>query len=237
LQVWNLHAAIVIPLSSFLCCNLAELVFCPRVSCYTPARHNSTRFFSIEDPQVAEEITRLLLKWNDGDPTALDQLMPLVYDELRHLARTYLRRQPNTPSLQPTAVVNEAYLRLVNQQAVSWQNRAQFFGLAARLIRNLLVDHVRERRADKRGGGEYQLSLTYADRAAPQAQSTLDLLALHEALDRLTALSPQKSRVIELRYFGGLTISETAEVLGISQSTVEREWSAARAWLFKELTM
>jgi RNA polymerase sigma factor (TIGR02999 family) len=185
---------------------------------------------------VAEEITRLLLKWNDGDPTALDQLMPLVYDELRQLARGYMRRHANN-SLQPTAIVNEAYLRLVNQREVNWQGRAQFFGLAARLMRNLLVDHVRERQADKRGGGQYQLSLTYADQVAGNAQSPIDLVALDEALGRLEALSPQKSKVVELRFFSGLTIPETAEVLGISHATVEREWSAARAWLFKELTM
>jgi len=186
---------------------------------------------------VAEEITQLLLKWNDGDPTALDQLMPLVYDELRQLARSYLRRHANNQSLQPTALVNEAYLRLVNQQQVNWRNRAQFFGLAAKLMRNLLVDHVRERRAEKRGGGEYHLSLTYADQVARRPESEVDLVALNEALDRLAALSPQKSQVVELRFFGGLTIPETAEVLGISHATVEREWSAARAWLFKELTM
>ncbi|MGH9843652.1 MAG: sigma-70 family RNA polymerase sigma factor [Blastocatellia bacterium] len=186
---------------------------------------------------MAEEITRLLLRWNEGDATALDQLMPLVYDELRQLARGYLRRQANNQSLQPTALVNEAYLRLVNQRQVRWQNRAQFFGLAAKLMRNLLVDHVRERRAEKRGGGEYHLSLTYADQVAQRPESEVDLIALNEALDRLEALSPQKSQVVELRFFGGLTIPETAEVLGISHATVEREWSAARAWLFKELTM
>jgi RNA polymerase sigma factor (TIGR02999 family) len=185
---------------------------------------------------VTGNITLLLLKWSDGDQTALDQLMPLVYDELRQLARSYLRRRGNQHSLQPTALVNEAYLRLVNQRQVNWHNRAQFFGLAAKLMRNLLVDHVRNRRAAKRGGGEYHLSLTYADQTARRSRSEeIDLIALDEALNRLAALSPQQSRVVELRFFGGLTIPETAVALDISHATVEREWSAARAWLFSEL--
>lgn len=185
---------------------------------------------------MTEDITQLLLKWSDGDESALDQLMPLVYDELRQLARRFLRRHGNQLSLQPTALVNEAYLRLVNQRQVNWQNRAQFFGLAAKLMRNLLVDHVRQRRAAKRGGGKYNLSLTYADQAAGQSQSQIDLIALDEALNRLAALSPQQNKIIELRFFGGLTIPETASALGISHATVEREWSVARAWLFSELS-
>ncbi len=185
---------------------------------------------------MAENITQLLLKWSDGDQTALDQLMPLVYDELRQMARSYLRRHGNQRSLQPTALVNEAYLRLVNQRRVNWQNRAQFFGLAAKLMRDLLVDHVRERRAAKRGGGQYNLSLTYADQVVGQPESEIDLIALDEALTRLAALSLQQSRIVELRFFGGLTIPETATALGISHATVEREWSAARAWLYSELS-
>ncbi len=184
---------------------------------------------------MEENITQLLLKWKAGDETALDQLMPLVYDELRQLARSFIRRHGPQMSLQPTALVNEAYLRLVRQQNLSWENRAQFFGLAAKLMRNMLVDHIRERRAQKRGGGEYHLSLTYVDQAPQAVPQTLDLLALDEALTRLATLSPQQCRVIELRFFGGLTIQEAAEVLGISHATVEREWSSARAWLFKEL--
>ena len=179
-------------------------------------------------------ITQLLLKWNDGDQTALDQLMPMVYDELRQLARSYLRRRGNQHSMEPTALVNEAYLRLVNQRQVNWQCRAQFFGLAAKLMRNLLVDYVRERRAAKRGGGQYHLSLNYADQTT--RQSEIDLIALDEALNRLSALSERQSRIVELRYFSGLTIPETAEALGISSATVEREWSAARAWLYSELS-
>jgi RNA polymerase sigma factor (TIGR02999 family) len=185
---------------------------------------------------VAENITQLLLKWSDGDQGALDQLMPLVYNELRQLARSHLRRHGGQHSMQPTALVNEAYLRLINRRQVSWQSRAQFFGLAAKLMRDLLVDHVRERHAAKRGGGQYNLSLTYADRAAGQPDSEIDLIALDEALKRLAALSLQQSRIVELRFFGGLTIPETATVLGISHATVEREWSAARAWLYGELS-
>jgi RNA polymerase sigma factor (TIGR02999 family) len=185
---------------------------------------------------VSGNITQLLLKWSDGDQTALNQLMPLVYDELRQLARSYLRQRGNRHSMQPTALVNEAYLRLVNQRQVNWRNRAQFFGLAATLMRNLLVDHVRGRRAAKRGGGQYNLSLTCADQAAQQAQSEIDLIALDEALNRLFTLSAQQSRIVELRFFGGLTIPETAAALGISHSTVEREWRAARAWLYSELS-
>jgi len=185
---------------------------------------------------VAGNITQLLLKWSEGDQTALDQLMPLVYDELRQLARSYLRRRGNQHSMQPTALVNEAYLRLVNQREVNWRNRAQFFGLAAKMMRNLLVDHVRERRAAKRGGGQYNLSLEYADQTAQRPQSQIDLIALDEALTRLAALSAQQCRIVELRFFAGLTIPETAESLSISHSTVEREWSAARAWLYSELS-
>jgi RNA polymerase sigma factor (TIGR02999 family) len=182
-------------------------------------------------------ITQLLVKWSDGDQSALDQLMPLVYDELRQLARSYLRRRGDQHSLQPTALVNEAYLRLVNQRQVSWRNRAQFFGLAAKLMRDLLVDHVRNRRAAKRGGGEYHLSLTSVDQDREgQRGSEIDLIALDEALTRLAALSSQQSKIVEMRFFGGLTIPETAEALGISHATVEREWSAARAWLYSELS-
>jgi RNA polymerase sigma factor (TIGR02999 family) len=185
---------------------------------------------------VTGNITQLLLKWSDGDQAALDQLMPLVYDELRQLARSYLRRRGNRHSMQPTALVNEAYLRLVNQREVDWRNRAQFFGLAAKLMRDLLVDHVRERRAAKRGGGKYNLSLTYADQTERRPQSEIDLIALDEALDRLSALSERQGRIVELRFFGGLTIPETAAALGISHATIEREWSAARAWLYSELS-
>ena len=185
---------------------------------------------------MSENITQLLLKWSEGDKTALDQLMPLVYDELRRLARSFLRRHGHPDTLQPTVLVHEAYLRLINQKQVTWQNRTQFFGLAARIMRNLLVDHVRERRAEKRGGGEYHLSLSHAEQvAANRPEEKIDLLALDEALERLAGLDPQQGRIVELRYFGGLTIDETAEFLGMSHSSVERDWSAARAWLYTQL--
>ena len=185
---------------------------------------------------MTENLTQLLIRWSAGDQSALDQLMPLVYGELRQLARGYLRGRGNQHSLQPTALVNEAYLRLVNQHQIQWHNRAQFFGLAAKLMRNLLVDHVRERRAAKRGGGQYRLSLTDADQAAARPPAGIDLMALDEALNRLSILSAQQSQIVELRFFGGLTIPETAAALGISTATVEREWSAARAWLYRELS-
>lgn len=183
---------------------------------------------------MAEEITQLLRQWSAGDAEALDRLMPLVYDEMRRLARHYLRQQPGLHlSLQPTVLVNEAYLRLVNQQQVSFQNRVQFYGLAAKLIRDLLVDELRRRLADKRGGGAQRVSLSGAEPIGHAPE--IDLLALDEALHKLATHNPQHSRIIELRFFGGLTIDETAEVLGISHATVERGWNFARAWLYGEL--
>ena len=180
-----------------------------------------------------EGITQLLLKWSDGDSSARERLMPLVYGELHSLAARYLRRERVNHTLQPTALVNEAYLRLVDQQKVVWQNRAQFFGLAARLMRNILVDHARSHQAAKRGGQQYSVSLSHADRLSEKPE--VDLVALHETLERLEAYDPQKSQIVELRFFGGLTIEETAEVLDISHATVERDWKLARAWLRHEL--
>jgi len=182
---------------------------------------------------MPNEISQLLLNWSDGDVAARERLLPLVYDELRKLARKYLSRERADHTLQPTALVHEAYLRLVDQQHVSWQNRAQFFGLAATLMRNILVDHARRHRAEKRGGGEYELSLSEADRYGEHPN--IKLIALDEALNHLARSSPQHAQVVELRYFGGLTIEETANVLGISHATVERDWTFARAWLKKEL--
>lgn len=178
-------------------------------------------------------ITVLLLKWSKGDSSAREELMPLVYGELRRLAARYLRRERVNHTLQPTALVNEAYLRLVDQQKVEWQNRAQFFGLAARLMRNILVDHARRHQAAKRGGQQFTVSLSRADRISQEAE--IDLVALHETLERLAAHDQQKGRIVELRFFGGLTIEETAEVLEISHATVERDWKMARAWLRCEL--
>ncbi len=183
---------------------------------------------------MAEEITQLLVEWGRGDAAALDRLAPLVYDELRKLARHYLRQQGPHPTLQPTAIVNEAYLRLVNYQQVEWQSRAQFYGLAAKLIRNLLVDDTRRRVADKRGGEALRVSISEAESVG--AEPDFDLLALDEALHKLAAVKPQHSQIVELRFFGGLTIAETAQALGLSTATVERDWSLARAWLFCELS-
>jgi RNA polymerase sigma-70 factor, ECF subfamily len=184
--------------------------------------------------QGPESITQLLAKWSTGDQSALDQLMPLVYDELRRLARGYLRRERAEHTLQPTALVNEAYLKLVDQKNARWQNRAQFYGIAAQLMRRILVDHARVKHAEKRGGAEQQrLSITSAEILATKPD--LDLLALNEALEELTAMDPQQGRIVELKFFGGLSIEETAEVLGISHATVERDWKMARAWLRRKL--
>jgi RNA polymerase sigma factor (TIGR02999 family) len=184
--------------------------------------------------QRVKVITELLVEWSGGDKAALEELMPLVYDELRRLARSYLRRQAQTHLLQPTALVHEAYLRLVGQKSVTLQNRAQFFGLAATMMRNILVDHARLHRAAKRGGSQYNLSISKADRLS--AKPELDLVALDDALNDLEAIKPQYSRIVELRFFGGLTIQETAAVLGISHATVERDWSFARSWLRREMS-
>ena len=185
-------------------------------------------------PSAPESISQLLLRWSDGDSSAREKLMPLVYNELRRLARKYLRHERANHTLQPTALVNEAYLRLVDQHSVLWQNRAQFFGLAAKLMRNILVDHARSREAAKRGGQHYSVSVSELDRVSKSSE--VDLVVLHEALERLAAYDNQKSRIVELRFFGGLTIEETAEVLGISHATVERDWKMARAWLRRELS-
>ena len=160
--------------------------------------------------------------------------MPLVYSELRRLAKAYLRRERSDHTLQSTALVNEAFLRLVNQRNVQWKSRAHFFGIAAQLIRRILVDHARAHQADKRGAGAFKLSLDEAI-GVPEKRD-LDLVALDDALQRLTELDPQQSRIVELRFFAGLSIEETAEVLGISTATVKREWSTARAWLYRDLS-
>ena len=156
--------------------------------------------------------------------------MALVYGELRRLAANYLRRERSDHTLQPTALVHEAFMRLVDQRQVDWSNRAQFMGLAAVMMRRILVNHARDRAADKRGGGATRLSLGPADEGQPAAEA--DVTAIHEALDRLTALDERKGRVVELKFFGGLTAGEIAEVLGVSVATVEREWTFARAWLY-----
>lgn len=182
---------------------------------------------------MSGEITQLLKQWGEGDVAALDRLVPLVYDDLRRLARHHLQQQGANRTLQPTAVVNEAYLRLARQSHIEFENRSQFFGLAAKLIRDLLVDDTRRRLAEKRGGDGLRVSMADAEAAAAPAE--FDLLALDEALTRLSQNKPQHGRIVELRFFGGLTIAETAALLGVSHATVERDWNFARAWLYGEL--
>jgi RNA polymerase sigma factor (TIGR02999 family) len=184
-------------------------------------------------PDPTPSVTVLLREWRGGDRTALDRLMRLVYDELRRLAKSYLRREREGHTLQSTALVNEAYLRLVEQAGADWQSRAHFFGVAAQLMRQILVDHARERRAAKRGGGEERLALDEA-MEVPHRRP-VDLLALDDALNDLAKFDPRQAHIVELRYFGGLEIDETAEVLGISASTVKREWNLAKAWLYGQL--
>ena len=184
---------------------------------------------------AAPDVTRLLLDWSqEGTRDSLDALTPLVYDELRKLAGSYLRRERPDHTLQSTALVHEAYMKLIDQKNVQWQNRAHFFGVAAQMIRRILVDHARGHQAAKRGAGAAQLSLDEA-LSIPGQQRDVNLVALDDALGELERLDPQQSRVIELRYFAGLSIEETAEVMSISSATVKREWSTARAWLFREL--
>ncbi len=184
--------------------------------------------------QMPQAVTLLLEKWSAGDRAALDQLMPLVYDELRRLAGNYLRRERPDHTLQPTALVNEAYMQMVDQTRARWQNRAQFIGVAAQLMRRILVDHARAHSADKRGGQYYTVSLSEADRFG--GRPDVELLAIHEALERLAEIDAQQARVVELKFFGGLTIGEATEVLGVSHTTVERDWKMARAWLRREMS-
>jgi RNA polymerase sigma factor (TIGR02999 family) len=180
------------------------------------------------------DVTRLLLDWSNGDRQSLDELLPIVYQELRRLAQHYIRQERPDHTLQATALVHEAYLRLIDAGEVRWQNRAHFFGAAAQVMRHVLVDMARQRRAQKRGGGQ-KLSLDEA-LVVPGEADDLDLVALNEALDRLAEIDPQQSKIIELRYFGGLTVEETAEALRVSPRTVKRGWRVARAWLRREIT-
>lgn len=181
----------------------------------------------------AKDVTRLLLDWNNGNQTALNQLMPVVYDELRRVAAGHLRHERPNHTLQATALVNEVYLHLVDESRVNWQNRAHFFGAASRLMRQILVDHARNRQALKRGGGVCKVSL--AEAAHAHVESDHEVVALDEALNALAELDPQQSRLVELRYFGGLSIEETAEVLGLSPATVKRHWNSARLWLYDQI--
>ncbi|MBI4910379.1 MAG: sigma-70 family RNA polymerase sigma factor [Acidobacteria bacterium] len=181
-----------------------------------------------------ESITALLGEWGRGEPEALQRLTPLVYEELRRLAHHYLRQETNGNTLQSTALVHEAYLRLVGQDSVSWQGRSHFFAIAARLIRQILVDHARKRHAGKRESGGPLLSLD--ESIGLPAGTHVDLIRLDDALSSLAMIDPQQSQIIELRFFGGLSIEETAHLIGISPRSVKREWAIARAWLFRELS-
>jgi RNA polymerase sigma factor (TIGR02999 family) len=182
----------------------------------------------------APDVTTLLVKWRNGDRQALDELTPLVYDELRRLAARWLRRERPGHTLEGTALVHEAYLRLVHQRETEWQNRSHFFAIAAQLIRRILVDHARTRDRVKRGGGAFKLSL---DEALGVSEARdLELVALDDALGALSKIDPQQGRIVELRFFAGLSIEETAEALGISPATVKRDWVVAKAWLFRELS-
>jgi RNA polymerase sigma factor (TIGR02999 family) len=186
----------------------------------------------MENPPRSD-VTELLQRWSSGQREALDQLLPQVYAELRRLAASYFRRERPHHTLQPTALVHEAFVKLVDQRAVRWQNRAHFFGIAAQLMRRILVDHARARDAAKRGAGEAPLPLEEWQLTAPGVD--LEILALDEALTRLASMDPRQSRVVELRFFAGLTMDETAEVLQVSPATVGREWTLARAWLYAEI--
>lgn len=182
----------------------------------------------------SHDLTRLLIAWSAGDQGALETLTPLVYSELHRLAQHYLNGERAGHTLQTSALVNEAYMRLIDWKEVRWQNRAHFFGVCAKLMRNILVDYARHRHYQKRGGDAIKVALEEAD-AVAQAEET-DLVALDLALQRLAQIDERKSRVIELRFFGGLSVKETAEVLQISEETVMRDWRLSRAWLFEEMS-
>ena len=181
----------------------------------------------------SQSVTQLLLDWRNGDQTALDRLMPLVYEELRRMANHYMRNERRGHTLQTSALVNEAYLRLVDHENIEWQNRAHFFGVAAQAMRRILVDYARNRHAVKRGANAPKLSLDEA--IALPGERDLDLVALDDVLETLSKFDPRQSRLVELRFFAGLTVEETAEVMHMSPATVKRDWTAAKAWLFREV--
>jgi RNA polymerase sigma factor (TIGR02999 family) len=186
---------------------------------------------------MANDVTRLLQEWRNGSREALDHLIPLVYAELRTMAARYLARERPDHTLQTTGLVHEAYVKLVDQRGVQWQNRAHFFGIAAKLMRRILVDDARHRLRGKRGGGAPQLQVDDLPIAAPAGGvDAVDALALDRALQELEAIDPDQARIVELRFFGGLTVEETAAVVGVSPSTVKRDWALAKGWLYRELT-
>ena len=182
---------------------------------------------------MSSDVTTLLARWGSGDRSALEQLTPLVYDELRRLAGRFLRRERPGHTLQSTALVHEAYMKLIDQSQMQFQNRSHFFAIAAQLVRRILVDHARTRDRQKRGGGAVKLSLDDVSGMADKRE--IELVALDDALNGLAGLDPQQSRIVELRFFAGLSIEETAEALGISPATVKRDWVAAKAWLFRQM--
>jgi RNA polymerase sigma factor (TIGR02999 family) len=196
---------------------------------FSPRR--TERLVSNDPPS---QVTLLLSRWRAGDREALDALMPLVYEELRRLARHYLQLEHPGHTLQSTALVHEAYVRLLGQNPPEWKSRAHFFGIAARLMRQILVDHARNHQAAKRGGNP--LKITLSDGIVGHGGKDVDLVALDNALNSLAQLNPQQSQIVELRFFSGLTIEDTSEVLGISPATVKRGWTTARAWLFREMS-
>ncbi len=184
-----------------------------------------------------DNLTSLLLEWRQGDESALDRLTPLVYDEIRRIAHRYVRRERNGQTLQTTALVNEAYLRLAGSQPVDWQNRAHFFAVTAQVMRRILIDHARRRQFVKHGGEVQRVSFDLADREGPAMSQprAAELLALNDALDELARIDPRKNEVVQLRYFAGLTLEETAEALQVSLMTVRRDWRAAKAWLYRRV--
>ncbi len=185
-------------------------------------------------PQEGQDVTQLLQSWSDGNRQALADLLPLVYDELRRLAASYMRFEAPGHTLQATALVHEAYMRLINQREVHWKSRAHFFGIAAQMIRRILVDHIRATRAQKRGSGFAALSLDEA--LGVSEKKNWEIMALDDALKTLAKFDPQQAKIVELRFFAGLSIEETAAIVGISPATVKRDWVAAKAWLFRELS-
>lgn len=186
-------------------------------------------------PEHGSEITLWLHEWGLGKESAFDELMPIVYAELHRQATSYLRRERIGHTLQATALINEAYLKLIDQREVNWKNRAHFFGIAAQAMRRILVDHARARHRNKRGGNAEDLSLEAAEFATSSNGTTVDLIGLDEALTRLAELDERQSRIVELRFFTGMSVEETAEALRISTATVKNEWRTAKAWLFQEL--
>lgn len=203
---------------------------------YNPSRSNdrTVRNDGLQMNPSPEEVTQLLVAWGNGDQSARDQLMPAVYQELHRLAHNYMRRESPGHTLQTSALVNEAFLRLVDQRDVQWRNRAHFFAIAAQMMRRILVDYARQRMYAKRGGGLATISLDEA--LIVSEERSAEVIGLHEALETLVNFDPRKSQIVELRFFGGLSIEETAEVLNISPGTVMRDWTLAKAWLRREMS-